>query len=39
MRNPLAEELLDSWYNQILRFTTQDQAGFPLVMQKFNVTP
>jgi hypothetical protein len=39
MRNPMVKELLNTWYDQILRFTTQDQVSFPFVIQKFNVTP
>jgi hypothetical protein len=39
MRNPVVKELLNSPYDQILRFTTQDQVSFPFVMQSFNVTP
>lgn len=33
------KEFLDLWYLQTLKFTTQDQIGFPYVCQKLNLIP
>jgi hypothetical protein len=32
-------EFLDFWYLQTLKYTTQDQIGFPYVCQKLNMIP
>jgi hypothetical protein len=32
-------EFLDEWYLQTLKYTTQDQIGFPYVCQKLNMYP
>jgi hypothetical protein len=31
--------LLDLWYLQTLKYTTQDQVGFPYVCQNMNIVP
>lgn len=33
------KEFLDLWYEQTLKYTTQDQIGFPFVCQKTRVIP
>jgi len=37
--NKSTTNFLDMWYLQTLKYTTQDQVGFPYVCQKFNTTP
>jgi hypothetical protein len=37
MRNPLTPLLLQSWYQEILVHTTQDQISFPFVMWRHNM--
>jgi hypothetical protein len=32
-------KFLDLWYSQTLKYTTQDQIGFPYVCQKTNLIP
>lgn len=33
------EKFLDLWYLQTLKYTTQDQIGFPFTCQKLNIIP
>jgi hypothetical protein len=33
------KQFLDLWYLQTLKYTTQDQIGFPYVCQKTNLIP
>jgi len=33
------KDFLDMWYLQTLKYTTQDQIGFPYVVQKMNMIP
>ena len=33
------QQFLDLWYLQTLKYTTQDQIGFPYVCQKLNLIP
>jgi hypothetical protein len=33
------KEFLDKWYLQTLKYTTQDQVGFPKVVQDLNLVP
>jgi hypothetical protein len=33
------KNFLDLWYLQTLKYTTQDQIGFPYVCQKTNIIP
>lgn len=37
--NPLISQFLDEWYLQTLKYTTQDQIGFPYVCQKLGFVP
>jgi hypothetical protein len=37
--DPEVSEFLDLWYLQTLKYTTQDQIGFPYVCQKLNLIP
>jgi hypothetical protein len=34
MRHPLVTTFLDTWYLQTLRYTTQDQVGFPYAVHQ-----
>ena len=38
-KNEDVEKFLDLWYLQTLKYTTQDQIGFPYVCQKTNLIP
>lgn len=38
-KNDEVKKLLDLWYLQILKYTTQDQISFPYVCQKLNLIP
>ena len=38
-KNKDVSTFLDKWYEQTLKFTTQDQIGFPYVCQKLNMIP
>ncbi len=35
----ITKNFLDLWYQQTLQYTTQDQIGFPYVVQKLNMIP
>ena len=37
--NPMISQFLDEWYLQTLKYTTQDQIGFPYVCQKMRFVP
>jgi hypothetical protein len=39
MKDPMVRKLLDAWYLEILRWTTQDQVSFPYVIQRLNIYP
>ena len=39
MTDPEVAKFLDLWYLQTLKYTTQDQVGFPYVCQKTNLIP
>ena len=39
MTDPEVVKFLDLWYSQTLKYTTQDQVGFPYVCQKTNLIP
>lgn len=39
MKNQETIKFLDEWYLQTLRYTTQDQIGFPYVCQKLEIYP
>lgn len=39
MTDPDVKTFLDLWYLQTLKYTTQDQIGFPYVCQKMNLLP
>jgi len=38
-KNPEIKDFLDRWYLQTLKYTTQDQVGFPKVVQDTNIVP
>jgi hypothetical protein len=38
-KNEEVSNFLDLWYMQTLKYTTQDQIGFPYVVQKTNLIP
>ena len=38
-RTQKVKEFLDKWYLQTLKYTTQDQVGFPKVVQDLNLVP
>ena len=38
-KNEDVKKFLDLWYLQTLKYTTQDQIGFPYVCQKTNIIP
>jgi len=38
-KDPEVTKFLDLWYLQTLKYTTQDQIGFPYVCQKLNMIP
>lgn len=38
-KNKKVSEFLNMWYMQTLKHTTQDQIGFPYVVQKINLIP
>jgi len=38
-RSEKVETFLDEWYLQTLKYTTQDQVGFPKVVQDLNLVP
>jgi hypothetical protein len=38
-KSPDVTKFLDLWYLQTLKYTTQDQIGFPYVVQKTNMIP
>jgi hypothetical protein len=38
-KNEDVKNFLDLWYLQTLKYTTQDQIGFPYVCQKTNIIP
>lgn len=38
-RSQKVKEFLDRWYLQTLKYTTQDQVGFPKVAQDLNLVP
>jgi hypothetical protein len=38
-KDPDVKNFLDLWYLQTLKYTTQDQIGFPYVCQKLNIIP
>ena len=38
-RSDKVKEFLDLWYLQTLKYTTQDQVGFPKVVQDTNIVP
>jgi hypothetical protein len=38
-RSEKVKEFLDKWYLQTLKYTTQDQVGFPKVVQDLNLVP
>ena len=39
MCNQDVKQFLDLWYLQTLKYTTQDQIGFPYVVQKTKLIP
>jgi len=39
MRHPRTVPFLDMWYLQTLKYTTQDQVGFPFALQKIGIVP
>ncbi len=39
IKKPSVKEFLDLWYLQTLKYTTQDQIGFPYVCYKTNLIP
>jgi hypothetical protein len=39
MKNEAVKQFLDLWYLQTLKYTTQDQVGFPYVVQKTGLIP
>lgn len=39
IKDPNVIKFLDLWYQQTLKYTVQDQIGFPYVCQKTNLTP
>lgn len=39
MKNSQTVKLLDTWYLQTLKYTTQDQIGFPYALWKSNTIP
>jgi hypothetical protein len=39
VRNDKVKNFLDLWYLQILKYSTQDQIGFPFTCQKLNIIP
>jgi hypothetical protein len=38
-KSPEVSNFLDTWYLQTLKYTTQDQVGFPYVVQKTGLIP
>ena len=38
-KNPEIKDFLDRWYLQTLKYTTQDQVGFPKVVQDTGIVP
>jgi hypothetical protein len=38
-KTPEIKDFLDRWYLQTLKYTTQDQVGFPKVVQDTNIVP
>lgn len=38
-KNPQISEFLDLWYLQTLKYTTQDQVGFPRIVQNTGIIP
>lgn len=39
IRNDKVKNFLDLWYLQTLKYSTQDQIGFPFTCQKLNIVP
>jgi len=39
IRNDKVKNFLDLWYLQTLKYSTQDQIGFPFTCQKLNIIP
>ena len=38
-KNSAVSQFLNLWYLQTLKYTTQDQIGFPYTVQKLNMIP